>query len=134
MARGQANLEHQKPLLHRDFFFGVMAKSISKRAEWWDNLSSLYRVTSASKESPPAPGSRHDATLWREAWSSVDACEAACRSWDACVQWSYVEDLCSMDDKLIMGQGYAPAMSERKTALKTTSGWFKERLDKWECR
>jgi hypothetical protein len=38
-----------------------------------------------------------------------------------------------MDDKLIMGQGYAPAMSERKTALKTTSGWLKERLDAWNC-
>jgi heme A synthase len=71
--------------------------------------------------------------LWKGAWVSADACEAACKSWASCVQWSYVEDLCNMDDKLIMGQGYAPAMSERKTALKTTSGWLQGRLDGWHC-
>jgi hypothetical protein len=38
-----------------------------------------------------------------------------------------------MDDKLMVGQGYAPAMAERKTALKTTSGWLQERLDAWHC-
>ncbi len=38
-----------------------------------------------------------------------------------------------MDDKVIMGQGYAPAMSQRKTALKTTSGWLPERLEDWHC-
>lgn len=90
-------------------------------------------MTSGNKAAPPAPEKGYDAALWRKAWASVDACEAACESWSDCVQWSYVEDLCSMDDKLIMGQGYAPAMSERKTALKTTSGWLKERLNGWQC-
>ncbi len=111
----------------------MIAPDLRQRAEWWDNLSSLYSVASANKASPPSPDTHNDAELWGQAWTSADACEAACKSWDACVQWSYVEDLCKMDDKLIMGQGYAPAMSERRTALKTTSGWLKERLDAWHC-
>ncbi len=111
----------------------MIAPNLQARAEWWDNFSSLYRVTSANKAAPPSPDTLYDPALWRQAWESVEACEAACRSWATCAQWSYVEDLCRMVDKLIMGQGYAPAMSERKTALRTTSGWLKERLDTWQC-
>jgi hypothetical protein len=111
----------------------MIAPNLRRRAEWWDNLSGLYSVTSENKASPPAPDTDYDSELWKQAWASVDACEAACNSWTSCVQWSYVEDLCKMDDKLIMGQGYAPAMSERRTALKTTSGWLKERLEAWHC-
>ncbi|KAK4247447.1 glycosyltransferase [Corynascus novoguineensis] len=123
-----------KPLLHRDFFIAMIAPNLEKRAEWWDNQSGLFKVTSANKASPPIPETDDfDMALWKEAWASEDACEAACESWASCVQWSYVEDLCSMDDKVMMGQGYAPAMSERKTALKTTSGWLKERLNGWNC-
>jgi hypothetical protein len=125
----------QKPLLNRDFFLAMIAPDLKDRAEWWDNLSGLFQVTSGNKASPPAPEKteQYDAALWKEAWASVDACEAACRGWTDCVQWSYVEDLCAMDDKMIMGQGYAPAMSERKTALKRTSGWLKDRLERWQC-
>ncbi|KAH6844482.1 hypothetical protein B0I37DRAFT_164147 [Chaetomium sp. MPI-CAGE-AT-0009] len=122
-----------KPLLHRDFFMGMISPDLQERAEWWDNQSGLFQVTSANQAAPPTPEEVHDTKLWRGSWVSADACEAACKSWTACVQWSYVEDLCRMDDKLIMGQGYAPAMSERKTALKTTSGWLKGRLDGWHC-
>ncbi|KAK4236548.1 hypothetical protein C8A03DRAFT_16818 [Achaetomium macrosporum] len=125
--------DFSKPLLNRDFFLAMIAPDLKERAEWWDNLSGLFQVTSGNKASPPAPETEHDAALWKEAWASVDACEAACKAWTDCVQWSYVEDLCSMDDKIIMGQGYAPAMSERKTALKRTSGWLKGRLERWKC-
>ncbi|KAK3896970.1 glycosyltransferase [Staphylotrichum tortipilum] len=125
--------DFSKPLLHRDFFLGMIAPNLKRRAEWFDNFSSLYMVTSENQASPPTPDSQYDSALWRQAWVSTDACEAACKSWVTCVQWSYVEDLCRMDDKLIMGQGFAPAMSERKTALKTTSGWLQERLEGWKC-
>lgn len=101
--------------------------------EWWDNMAGLYEVTSANKAAPPEPESRHSSSAWKAAWASVDACEAACKSWVDCVQWTYVEDLCRMDDKMIMGQGYAPAMSQRKTSLKHTSGWLPERLSQWSC-
>lgn len=121
------------PMLHRDFFLEMIAPDLRKRIEWWDNLSELYQVSSGNKASPPVPETKHDIELWKKAWESTDACEAACKGWANCVQWSYVEDLCKMDDKLIMGQGYAPAMSERKTALKRTSGWLNDRLESWAC-
>ncbi|KAK3996640.1 glycosyltransferase [Cladorrhinum sp. PSN332] len=127
------NSGENSPMLHRDFFLEMIAPDLKKRAEWWDNLSELYQVSSGNKASPPVPDTKHDLESWKKAWESTDACEAACEGWVNCVQWSYVEDLCKMDDKLMMGQGYAPAMSERKTALKRTSGWLKDRLDKWSC-
>jgi len=111
----------------------MIAPNLQKRIEWWDNLSSLYQVTSGNKDSPPAPKTPHNAVMWKKAWQSIEDCESACKSWDECVQWSYVEDLCKMDDKVTMGQGYAPAMSQRTTALKTTSGWLKERVERWRC-
>jgi hypothetical protein len=80
-------------------------------------MSGLHIVTSANQQSSSGPGEGHDVAVWNKAWASVDVCEAVCKSWTLCVQWSYVEDLCSLDDKLIMGQGYALAMAERKTAL-----------------
>ncbi|KAL2267970.1 hypothetical protein VTJ83DRAFT_2816 [Remersonia thermophila] len=122
-----------KPMLYKDFFLGMIAPRLRRRAEWWDNLSSLYSISSGNKDSPPAPESEYDAELWKQAWISADACEVACKGWKSCVQWNYVEDLCSMDDKFMMGQGYAPGMPERKTALMRTSGWLSDRLDNWKC-
>lgn len=112
----------------------MIAPELKKRAEWWDNMSDKFRVTSANKADPPTPEGLKEVGTWKDAWQSVDACEAACGVWDECVQWSFVEDLCKMDDKATMGKGYAPEMSQRKTALITTSGWFKERIEKWNSQ
>lgn len=113
----------------------MILPQVQKRAEWWDNMASLYEVSSANKDWAPVPedGSSYDAGLWKKAWESVDACEAACQGWAECAMWTFVEDLCKMDDKMIMGQGYAPSMSQRKTSLKHTSGWMTERLQGWAC-
>jgi hypothetical protein len=97
-------------------------------------MSGLYEITSANKEGPPGPPDAYSSEAWKRGWESPDACEAACRTWESCMQWSYVEDLCRMDDKMILGQGYAPSMSERKTALMHTSGWLPERLKGWACK
>lgn len=108
---------------------------IQKTVEWWDNMASLYEISSANKAWAPGPEdeSTYDSAVWKKGWESVNACEAACKSWDSCVMWSYVEDLCKMDDKMVLGQGFAPAMSQRKTSLMHTSGWFPNRLDNWSC-
>ncbi|KAH6892903.1 glycosyltransferase family 31 protein [Thelonectria olida] len=123
-----------KPLLHKDFFLDMILPRIQKPIQWWDNMASLYEVTSANKDAPPAPEGEYDSGLWSKAWESVASCEAACRGWSDCVEWSYVEDLCKMDDKMMMGQGFAPAMSQRKTSLMHTSGWLPERLQRWNCQ
>ncbi|KAF3763184.1 family 31 glycosyltransferase [Cryphonectria parasitica EP155] len=120
-----------KPLTHGDFFMHMIAPDLERRREWWDNMSSKFSVTSANKDDPPMPESVKDVKTWKAAWNDVDSCEAACQAWDECTQWSFVEDLCKMDDKAVMGKGYAPEMSQRKTALMTTSGWVKERIAQW---
>lgn len=97
-------------------------------------MASMYEVSSSNKWPPTMEdGSTFDTDLWKSAWKSVDACEAACESWSVCTMWTYVEDLCKMDDKIAMGQGFAPAMSQRKTSLMHTSGWVTDRLEEWTC-
>ncbi|KAF7553493.1 hypothetical protein G7Z17_g3582 [Cylindrodendrum hubeiense] len=127
------NVRLKQPLLHRDFFSQKILPSIKEPLQWWDNMANLYAVASANKDAPPHPEGEYNMDLWNNAWESVEACEAACKGWADCIQWTFVEDLCKMDDKMIMGQGYAPAMSQRKTSLMHTSGWLPERLDKWAC-
>ncbi|KAF7562261.1 hypothetical protein G7046_g1869 [Stylonectria norvegica] len=125
--------DFKKPLLHGDFFNAVVLSSIQKRAEWWNNMANLYEITSSNKDSPETPESAHNIEAWSKAWETVDTCENACRAWVDCVQWTYVEDSCKLDDKMIMGQGVAKSESERKTSLQHTSGWFPERLENWKC-
>ncbi|EWZ84190.1 hypothetical protein FOWG_12005 [Fusarium oxysporum f. sp. lycopersici MN25] len=111
-------------MLHGNFFERMIAPVFDSRREWWDNLSSLFDITSANANLPLAPQSKYNRSLCINAWKSVDACEAACESWDECMQWSYYDDLCRMDDKLIMGSGFAPHMFQRKARLIITSGWL----------
>lgn len=123
----------QRPFTHGDFFMEMIAPHLKSKQQWWDNMSSKFRVTSANKDDPPLPESLDQAAIpvWKDAWSSADACSAACESWQDCMQWSFAEDLCKMDDNVIWGKGYAPEMSQRKTALMTTSGWITKRLERW---
>lgn len=125
----------QKPLLHRDFFTNMILPRIQTNAQWWDNRAAQYEVSSGNQAWAPTPedAGTFDAKAWKGAWESVEACEAACRGWTACVGWTFVEDLCKMDDKVTLGQGYAPNMSQRKTSLMHTSGWLPERLEQWRC-
>ncbi|KAK0666417.1 hypothetical protein QBC41DRAFT_325803 [Cercophora samala] len=131
------DFETNGPIKHGDFAERVILPGLrarKNRAEWWDNMSGVWQVSSGNKNDPPGPeGKTYDEGKWKKAWESVGNCEEACKSWTDCVQWSWVEDLCKMDNKFMMGQGYAPAMTERKTALKRTSGWLTDRLESWKC-
>ncbi|KAI9170643.1 hypothetical protein HJFPF1_00113 [Paramyrothecium foliicola] len=122
-----------KPLLYRDFFLEMILPHIQERQEWWDNMSDRYEVTSGTRDSVHGPSDTYDSAAWKISWESADGCEAACKSWQSCMQWSFVEDLCRMDDRIIMGQGFSPSMAQRKTSLKHTSGWLADRLSAWDC-
>ncbi|KAH7021966.1 glycosyltransferase family 31 protein [Ilyonectria destructans] len=128
----EKNWDLNETLLYRDFFNNMILPSIQKPVEWWDNTAAKYEMNSF-KEDGPSPSGNFDLELWKKSWESAEACEAACKGWDECMQWTFVEDLCKLDDGLVMGQGYAPAMWQRKTSLKHTSGWVPERLDRWVC-
>lgn len=109
----------------------MMAPQLKKKQEWWDNMSNKFSVTSGNKDDPPMPESVKAVAIWKDAWKFADGCAAACQAWDECLQWSFVEDLCKMDNQIMMGKGYASQMTQRKTALMTTSGWIVERLEDW---
>ncbi|CZR45933.1 uncharacterized protein FPRO_11380 [Fusarium proliferatum ET1] len=49
--------------------------------------------------------------------------KAACESCAECMQWSYDDGLCRMDDKpQLMGSGFTPGLFQKKTRLIITSG------------
>lgn len=111
----------------------MIGPSLSRRKEWWDNLSSRHEVTSTTAGSAARPEGLPDTTLWANAWKSADSCEAACRGWSACVQWYYYEDDCRMDDKVFMGHGWPKGVRYRKEGLMSVSGWVTERINAWKC-
>ncbi len=86
------------------------------RAEWWDNQSSKYSITSANK---------HDSLQLQIAFSSPDIFGEADGNLSmparllaylgTTVCRKFAEDLCQMDDKLTMGRGLLfSSMSQRK--------------------
>ena len=133
--RNFADNDKQKPLTYGDFFSQMILPHVQQSVEWWDNTASMYEISSSNQQWAPKPdeSSSFDAERWGKGWQSVEDCEEACRAWADCAMWTFVEDLCKLDDKMVMGQGYAPSMSQRKTSLKHTSGWLPDRLDQWTC-
>ncbi|KAH8751288.1 hypothetical protein F5883DRAFT_608510 [Diaporthe sp. PMI_573] len=126
--------DFSKPLNYGDFYAYMIAPSLSKRKEWWENLSSRYEVHSTSLESAPRPKEEDfDTKLWAKAWISADSCEAACKGWSKCVQWYYYGDDCKMDDRVFLGHGYPEGMRYRKDKLASVSGWLTDRVASWKC-
>lgn len=126
----------KRPLNYGDFHARIIAPSLSRRKEWWDNLSNRYEVHSTSEQAAPRPhvkDDKYDSALWANAWKSVDSCEAACRGWANCVQWYYYGDDCKMDDRFFMGHGWPDGMRYRKDKLESVSGWLTDRIEAWKC-
>lgn len=122
------------PLRYRDIFHKLVAPFLRHRAEWWDNGSSKHEVRSNNAAGLQPPSSVGSPEVWRNAWKSVDACEAACVAWGECVQWSFYEDRCKMDSMVRLGSGIPEGDSRRQTSLPWTSGWFKSRVEGWTCQ
>ncbi|GES58186.1 hypothetical protein ATEIFO6365_0004033700 [Aspergillus terreus] len=128
------DFEKRGPIRYRDIFNEFVAPYLRERVEWWDNWSSKHDIRSNTAEKAEVPDTVKSADTWRSAWKSVDACEAACKSWAQCVQWSYYEDRCKMDSMMLLGSGIPPGDSRRETSLPWTSGWLKRRVENWECQ
>ncbi|KAL4894854.1 hypothetical protein BDV59DRAFT_175088 [Aspergillus ambiguus] len=121
-------------LRYRDIYDEFVAPFLKSRVDWWDNWSSKHEIRSNTAEYAEPPNSVKSADVWRSAWKSVDACEAACVSWPECVQWSYYEDRCKMDTMILLGSGIPASDSRRETSLPWTSGWLKRRVENWDCQ
>ncbi|KAF7593741.1 hypothetical protein BBP40_010916 [Aspergillus hancockii] len=124
--------EKKGQMKFRDFFNAMIKPYLHRRIEWWDNQSSRYELRSdnIADAQPPEKVSKE---VWLKAWQSVDACEAACVAWDNCVQWTFYEDQCRMDENLMLGMGIPVGDLRRQTSLPRTSGWLPERTEKWVC-
>ncbi|KUL87840.1 hypothetical protein ZTR_03170 [Talaromyces verruculosus] len=121
------------PLRYRDIYKALVAPYLRPRIEWWDNQSSKYKIDSSMTASATPPSTVTFTEVWRSAWKSVDACEAACKSWADCVQWAYYDDLCKMDNRVLLGNGIPEGDFRRKTSLPWVSGWLPRRIENWEC-
>lgn len=117
-----------------DVFKALVAPYLHSRVEWWDNWSSKHEIRSNNAKDAEPPSSVKETDVWRSAWESVDSCEAACKSWAECMQWSFYEDRCKMDSMVLLGSGIPEGDSRRQTTLPWVSGWLSERVENWECQ
>jgi hypothetical protein len=121
-------------MTYRDIYDALVAPYLRSRIDWWDNRSSRFQVTSGNaKADLYVPDTVKSKNAWLTSWQSAEDCEAACVSWTDCVQWSFYEDRCKMDDQITLGTGYPVGDFRRQTALMTTSGWLPKRLESWIC-
>ncbi|KAJ5888204.1 hypothetical protein N7495_008245 [Penicillium taxi] len=109
-------------------------QDVARFYKWWDNWSSKYEIKSSVAAEAQPPSTVESAEVWRTAWESVDACEAACVSWAECVQWSFYEDRCKMDSMILLGNGIPEGDSRRQTSLPWVSGWMPRRVENWGCQ
>ncbi|KAE8408865.1 hypothetical protein BDV37DRAFT_237471 [Aspergillus pseudonomiae] len=126
------DFEKKGQMRYRDFFKAMIEPYMRRRVEWWDNQSSRYELRSdnVADAQPPEGVSKQ---IWHGAWKSVDACEAACVAWEGCVQWTFYEDQCRMDENFMLGMGIPVGDLRRQTSLPRTSGWLPQRAEKWVC-
>ncbi|PWY80583.1 hypothetical protein BO70DRAFT_315745, partial [Aspergillus heteromorphus CBS 117.55] len=120
-------------LRYRDVFDALVKPYLRTRIEWWDNGAAKYEIRSNNVQWAQIPEGVKETETWKKGWRSVDACQAACVAWGECVQWSFYEDRCKMDSMVLLGSGIPEGDSRRQTSLPWTSGWMKERIEKWAC-
>ncbi|KAK8104481.1 uncharacterized protein PG998_011514 [Apiospora kogelbergensis] len=117
----------KKTMTYGDFYKLAIAPSLSRRKEWWDNMSNRYHLTPQSVLTVVRPKDAADSSSWSQSWKSDKNCEAACTSWSSCVQWYYYQYECKLDDRIFMGYGYPETMRYRKEKLESISGWLPDR-------
>jgi hypothetical protein len=101
-------------------YFVTPHLNVAERAEW-DNFAAV-KTYSSSQELPAGehfvPGD-----LSTKPWFSKEACQDACREWDQCLSWRYVDDACSLSHSASAGR-------RADSAMRMDSGWMIDRIQR----
>ncbi|PYH45953.1 uncharacterized protein BP01DRAFT_391311 [Aspergillus saccharolyticus JOP 1030-1] len=119
------------PICYKDVYEAMVLPYLRERVEWWENGAAKYDIRSSNVNGVVAPESVTKPQAWKEAWMSVDKCEAACVAWGDCVQWSFYEDRCMLDSMIRLGSGIPEGDARRQSSLPWTSGWLTRRAEHW---
>ncbi|KAH8701613.1 hypothetical protein BGW36DRAFT_423919 [Talaromyces proteolyticus] len=137
----------KRSLRHCDIFTPLVARYLSGgRTEWLHNKiddtrhPAGYEITpdnSSRNNNPNIPKDVKSTAVWQQGGQSADACETACATWPACVQWIFEEHRCRLNEEInTLFQLVSPrasASDDRGLQGKTIGGWMTERINEWLC-
>ncbi|RAL12440.1 uncharacterized protein BO97DRAFT_451684 [Aspergillus homomorphus CBS 101889] len=119
------------PIRYKDVYEAMVLPYLRERVDWWENGAAKYDIRSSNVNGVTVPDTVTKPQAWKEAWMSVDKCEAACVAWGECVQWSFYEDRCMLDSMVRLGSGIPEGDARRQSSLPWTSGWLTRRVEHW---
>ncbi|KAB8304484.1 hypothetical protein EYC80_003875 [Monilinia laxa] len=134
----QNNLGSQRPIIFRDIFLATVSPYLKDRLDNWDNFASRHKLTEKITKitnppwAPPPDPVVQDTAALEQAYTSPEACRAACVALPDCRIWKHEIDKqkqksCSLDIVVILGREYLGGPpSNRKTV---TSGWMMDRIN-----
>ncbi|PQE15949.1 glycosyltransferase family 31 protein [Rutstroemia sp. NJR-2017a BVV2] len=125
-----------RPILFSDIFHATVTSHLLPRRDDWDNFASRYVLTNnvttlVSTPRWPTPPTVRNATALEQAYTSPEACDAACVEVESCRMWRHEVDneqnkSCALDTVVILGR----AIEGRKywDKREINSGWMVERI------
>ncbi|KAM0123860.1 hypothetical protein ACHAP3_010815 [Botrytis cinerea] len=132
----QSNLD-SRPIIFRDIFLTTISPYLKDRRDDWDNSASRYKLTENITTiidypwGPPAPVVEDKGAL-QQAYTSPEACLAACVALSTCRIWRHEinnenEKSCSLDVVVILGRQIEGRASWDKRVI--NSGWMIQRIN-----
>ncbi|KAJ8066293.1 hypothetical protein OCU04_005373 [Sclerotinia nivalis] len=133
----QSNLGSQRPITFRDIFLAIISPYLKDRRDNWDNFASRHKLTKDITTitnppwGPPSPVVQ-DTSALKQAYTSPEACLAACVALSSCRIWRHEIDnekqkSCSLDIVVILGRQMEGQASWDKRVI--NSGWMMDRIN-----
>ncbi|QSZ29555.1 hypothetical protein DSL72_004070 [Monilinia vaccinii-corymbosi] len=134
----QRNLGSQRPIIFRDIFVATISPHLMARRKDWDNFASRHKLTEKNSKivnppwAPPPDPVVRDTLALEQAYTSPEACLAACLALSTCLIWKHEIDnekqkSCSLDIVVILGMGLQGKTTWNKKTVH--SGWMMERIN-----
>ncbi|ESZ90289.1 glycosyltransferase family 31 protein [Sclerotinia borealis F-4128] len=125
-----------RPIIFRDIFLATISSYLKDRRDDWDNFASRHKLTENITTitnplwGPPAPVVQ-DTVALEQAYTSPEACFAACVALSTCRIWRHEIDnekqkSCSLDTVVILGREIEGRPLWDKSIV--NSGWMMERI------
>ncbi|GAB7360962.1 hypothetical protein MBLNU230_g0945t1 [Neophaeotheca triangularis] len=115
------------PYLHADIFKHFISRHVSVTRKDWNNISKDRKLAKPELATKGDEDFKKLQDYEKAAVESQEACEAAClkKSADDCIQWMYSPGRCHIGKVIRFGK------SDEREAEHWTSGWIRERIDKY---
>ncbi|RAL68148.1 hypothetical protein DID88_008859 [Monilinia fructigena] len=132
-----------RPITFRDIFLATVSPYLKDRRDNWDNFASRHKLTENVTKitnppwAPPPDPVVQDTAALGQAYTSPEACRAACIALSDCRIWKHEideqkEKSCDLDIVVILGMEYLgmeDLADHQGTKTTVTSGWMMDRIN-----